>query len=60
METETLDKFYLELSQFTKAKTAREIKMKQLLSEALIELEREQGGYNVSLKHDIRKILMED
>ena len=31
METETLDKMYLEWSQFTKARTAREIAMGQAL-----------------------------
>jgi hypothetical protein len=31
METETLDKLYLEWSQFTKARTAREIAMEKAL-----------------------------
>lgn len=34
METETLDKLFLELSQVTKAKTAREIKLEQALADA--------------------------
>lgn len=33
-ETETLDKLYLEWSQFTSARTSREIEMKKLLWEA--------------------------
>lgn len=31
MDTETLDKLYLEWSQFTKARTAREIRMEKAL-----------------------------
>ena len=34
METETLDKLYLEISQFTKAKTAREIELEHFLEQA--------------------------
>lgn len=32
MQTETVDKLYLELSQFTEARTAREIKMREVIS----------------------------
>lgn len=34
METETLDKLFLELSQVTKAKTAREIQLERALADA--------------------------
>ena len=34
METETIDKFFLELSQVTKAKTAREIQLETALEDA--------------------------
>lgn len=33
MQTETLDKLYLEWSQFTKAKTARELYLESLIKE---------------------------
>ena len=33
MDTETLDKLFLELSQFTKAKTAREIELENLVEQ---------------------------
>lgn len=33
MDTETLDKLYLEWSQFTKAETAREMKLRRALRE---------------------------
>lgn len=32
MQTETIDRLYLELSQFTEARTAREIKMCEVIS----------------------------
>lgn len=38
MNTETLDKMYLEWSQFTKAKTARELMLESLLRDALTQL----------------------
>jgi len=34
METETIDKLFLELSQVTKAKTARELELEDLLTSA--------------------------
>jgi len=37
-QTETLDKLYLEWSQFTEARTAREIKLKESLAEAIFVL----------------------
>jgi hypothetical protein len=39
METETIDKLFLELSQFTKAKTAREISLETQLADATRKLE---------------------
>lgn len=32
MQTETIDKLYLELSQFTEARTAREIKLREAVA----------------------------
>ena len=45
METETLDKIYLEWSQFTLARTPREIKLKQALENLLDVFERCESGY---------------
>lgn len=36
MQTETLDKLYLEISQFTKAKTAQEMELQSVLRRATI------------------------
>ena len=38
MKTETLDKLYLEWSQFTKAKTKRELDLEKLLHDAQFQL----------------------
>jgi hypothetical protein len=40
METETLDKLYLEWSQFTKARTRRELSMQAALSEISASMQR--------------------
>jgi hypothetical protein len=43
-ETETIDKLYLELSQFTKAKTAREIKLQHDYNELIMAVARKHHG----------------
>lgn len=43
-ETETIDKLYLELSQFTKARTAREIKLQRDYDELIMAVARKHHG----------------
>ena len=46
METEVIDKLFLELSQVTKAKTAREIELEELLRSACCIAERQGADTN--------------
>ena len=61
METETLDKLYLEWSQFTQARTARELRYEQLLRQAATACEcvpkGVRNGDHISLPGRIRAAL---
>lgn len=52
METETLNKLYLELSQFVTAKSAREIKLEQLANARIEFIEQLFIKYHVFDKED--------
>lgn len=57
METEIIDKLFLELSQFTKAKTKRELELEEEIEEVLKWRNFDGDGISDPLRQDLKKLV---